>query len=154
MRSIRDVTVKNINGFIEDINKVPGEGSWSLLQFDDPDSARGGGEGFPHVVFEGRPHREVPLFEAADFCPRGTTALIDAMCLTIQRTRERIASLPEASRPAVMIVVMTDGLENASRAFTGAQLREMVAQMQAAPHGWEFVYLGANQDAFAEAGKY
>src|SRR5262249_48619218 len=58
-----------------------------------------------------------------------------------------------AGRPNVMVVVMTDGLENASREFTSARLREMIAEAQSV-HGWEFLYLGANQDAFAEAGKY
>ena len=53
----------------------------------------------------------------------------------------------------VMVVVMTDGLENASREFSSASLREMIAEAQSL-HGWEFLYLGANQDAFSEAGKY
>jgi len=153
MRSIRDATVQGINAFIEDVNKVPGEGVWTLVQFDDPDSARGAREPFPHVVFENVSSIHVPRFEAADFKPRGSTALVDAVCLTVQKVKTRVLAVPEEYRPKVMVVIMTDGMENASREFTSAQLREMLAEAQSA-HGWEVLYLGANQDAFAEAGKY
>src|SRR5262249_33726049 len=95
----------------------------------------------------------VPRLELADFKPRGSTALVDAVCTTIGRIKARVLAVPEAYRPKVMLVIMTDGLENASREFTSAQLREMVAEAQSV-HGWEVLYLGANQDAFAEAGKY
>jgi len=153
MRSIRDATVKGVNSFMDDVNKVPGEGVWSLVQFDDHDSARGAREGFPHVVFENVSSTQLPRLEPADFEPRGSTALVDAVCLTIGRIMTRVLGVAEADRPKVMVVVMTDGLENASREFTSARLREMAAEAQSL-HGWEFLYLGANQDAFSEAGKY
>jgi hypothetical protein len=153
MSSIKEATVKGINAFMDDVNKVPGEGVWSLVQFDDPDSARGAKERFPHVVFENVSSAHLPRLEPADFKPRGSTALVDAVCLTIGTITTRVLAVPEADRPKVMVVVMTDGLENASREFTSARLREMVAEAQSV-HGWEFLYLGANQDAFSEAGKY
>jgi hypothetical protein len=153
MKSIREATVAGINKFIDEMNRVPGEGIWSLAQFDDPDSARGARESFPHIVFQDRADSEVPRFEVADFMPRGRTALIDAVCFTVQKLSARILPLPEADRPRVMVVIMTDGLENASREFSSARMRELIAEAQGV-HGWEFIYLGANQDAFAEAGKF
>lgn len=153
MNSIREATVKGVNAFMDDVNRVPGEGVWSLVQFDDHDSAKGAREQFPHVVFENVNSSRLPRLEPADFKPRGSTALVDAVCLTINRISARVQAVPEADRPKVMVVVMTDGLENASRQFTSARLRELVAEAQSV-YGWEFLYLGANQDAFSEAGKY
>jgi hypothetical protein len=152
MASIREAAVRGVNDFIAEVQKTPGEGFWTLLQFDDHDSARGAREAFPHVVFERVPDARVPRLEAQDFLPRGSTALVDAVCLTVQRTRERWLAAPEHLRPRVMIVVMTDGQENASREYSSAKLRELTAAAQA-EHGWSFVFLGANQDAFAESGK-
>ncbi|MFO0842979.1 MAG: vWA domain-containing protein [Gemmataceae bacterium] len=152
MASIREAAVRGVNGFIDEVQKEPGEGYWTLVQFDDHDSARGAAEAFPHVVFDRVPDARVPRLEVHSFVPRGSTALNDAVCLTVTRARERWLTIPEHLRPRVMVVVMTDGLENASRQFSGAQLRHLTAEVQA-QHGWSFVFLGANQDAFAESAK-
>lgn len=152
MASIREAAVRGVNDFINEVQKEPGHGFWTLVQFDDHDSARGAGEAFPHVVFDQAPDERVPRLEAGDFVPRGSTALIDAVCLTVLKARDRWLALPGPRRPRVMVVVMTDGLENASREYTSARLRELTAEAQAL-HGWSFVFLGANQDAFAESGK-
>lgn len=150
MASIRESTVQGINTFISDVQKVPGEGYWTLVLFDDYPSANGAGESFPNVVFEKRPDREMKDFNLVDFVPRGGTALIDAVCVTIQRIKDRWLSLPEIQRSKIMIVIMTDGQENASRNFSRDAMRQLTAEVQA-KYGWEFMYLGANQDAFAEA---
>ena len=50
-----------------------------------------------------------------------------------------------------MFVVITDGQENASHKFTKSQVKEMINH-QGEKYNWQFIYLGANQDAFAEAG--
>lgn len=152
MGSIREAAARGVNDFIEEVQRTPGEGFWTLLQFDDHDSARGAGEAFPHVVFDRVPDARVPRLEAQDFVPRGSTALVDAVCLTVIRARDRWLAVPEHLRPRVMVVVMTDGQENASREYTSARLRELTAEAQSR-HGWSFVFLGANQDAFAESGK-
>jgi hypothetical protein len=152
MASIREAAVRGVNDFINEVQRAPGEGFWTLLQFDDPDSARGAGEAFPHVVFDRVPDDRVPRLEPRDFVPPGTTALIDAVCLTVTRARERWLAVPEHLRPRVMVVVMTDGQESACREFTNARLRELTAEAQS-KHDWSFVFLGANQDAFAESDK-
>src|SRR5437588_6465110 len=88
MQSIRSATVQGVNDFIRSVNEVPGEGAWTLLQFDDPDSARGADEEFPHCIFGHAPSAQVPLLEPKDFVPRGRTALVDAVCTTLLRLRE------------------------------------------------------------------
>lgn len=69
----------------------------------------------------------------------------------INETGKRLAAMDEAERPGlVMMVVMTDGQENASSEFTKNQIAEMVKHQQKT-YNWQFTFLGTNQDAFAEA---
>lgn len=84
--------------------------------------------------------------------PRGCTPLLDALGKTIASTGARLAALPEPDRPArVLFMVITDGYENASREFKRADIKAMV-ERQTHDYAWDFMYLGANVDAFAEAG--
>lgn len=152
MGSIREATVKGINQLIEDTQKIPGEGTWTLIQFDDHASAKGAGESFPHVVFEQVPDRRMPRLEVQSYLPRGGTALVDAVCASIERMKEKVLSSLDPSKERVMLVIVTDGQENASREYTSERLRELTAECQS-KYGWQFIYLGANQDEFAEAGK-
>ncbi len=154
MGAIRNATIKGFNDFVTEQKKIPGDGCWSLLQFDDPASARGAGEAFPNVVVDQKPQDAVPALTRETFVPRGNTALIDAVCLTIDAIGRRLADTPEHLRPAkVLVVIMTDGQENSSREFSRDDLNERIAH-QRAKYSWQFVFLGANQDAIAEAGKY
>jgi hypothetical protein len=70
----------------------------------------------------------------------------------INETGERLAKMAEANRPGLVIfVVMTDSEENSSKEFSKARIKEMI-QHQQGNYNWHFTCLGANQDAFAEAG--
>ena len=85
------------------------------------------------------------------FQPRGSTALLDAIGRTIDATGVRLAALPEAERPdKVMVVIITDGEENASVQYTRAQIFSMITLQQDVYH-WSFLFLAANQDAIAAA---
>lgn len=89
--------------------------------------------------------REIPEYVLV---PRGMTALYDAVGRTITSLGARLAAMPEDDRPGkVMFVIVTDGLENASKEFTGLRVKDLVDR-QTNDYQWEFVYLGANQDAF------
>jgi uncharacterized protein YegL len=79
--------------------------------------------------------------------PGGGTALNDAIGMKIDSFGRQLAILPEAERPSqVIFAIVTDGEENSSRLFTASQVKAKV-QHQADVYGWNFVYLGANQDA-------
>lgn len=83
--------------------------------------------------------------------PRGSTALYDAIGLAVNDFGGRLASLPEHSRPSkVLVVIVTDGQENASREYTIAQVRDLI-NVQSEAYNWAFVFLGANQDAVLTA---
>jgi uncharacterized protein YegL len=86
--------------------------------------------------------------------PRGGTALLDAMGKTINAVGDRLKDTKEENRPSkVVVVIITDGLENSSREFSKDQVFKMV-ETQTNIYKWEFVYLGANQDAIQVAGQY
>ena len=77
-----------------------------------------------------------------DASPRGMTPLLDAMV--------RIISLAEGDNPdKAVIVVMTDGQENASREVTREGVKAALDRVKA--KGWEVVFLGANFDNLADA---
>jgi hypothetical protein len=85
--------------------------------------------------------------------PRGMTALLDAVGKTINRLGERFRSLPDHERPGkILIFVITDGFENCSREFTKQAIKDMIKHQEEI-YQWQFIYLGANQDAFEEGQK-
>ena len=105
------------------------------------------------TVFERKPIAQV---EDQDLKlePRGSTALNDALGNTINLVGQSLAALDEAERPGLVIVVtVTDGGENASIEYTSEQVNKMV-KTQTDDYSWQFVYLGANQDAFAVGNTY
>lgn len=97
-------------------------------------------------------YREIyhgPIAKAPKYTiePLGGTALHDAVGRTINSLGIELAAMPESERPdKIMVVIITDGEENSSREFSGDQVRQMV-QHQTEKYGWNFDYLGANQDA-------
>lgn len=139
MQQIRSDAEGGVNAFLQGQAKEPGEALLTLVQFDTE---------YEFV------HRGVPIQQAPHYklVPRGRTALLDAVGRAINETGERLAKMPEQDRPGLVVfVVMTDGLENSSREFSKAQVKEMIERQQR-QYNWHFTFLGANQDAFAEAG--
>jgi len=83
--------------------------------------------------------------------PRGNTALLDAIGRTIDYIGRELAATPQHERPSkVIIAILTDGEENSSRFFTMAEINQRITH-QTAQYQWEFLFLGANQDAIATA---
>ena len=79
--------------------------------------------------------------------PRGTTALLDSVARIVLDAGKRLAALPEDQRPGTVIVgIMTDGLENASREWSHPQVKQLI-ETQTRDYQWQFLYLGADQDA-------
>ena len=94
---------------------------------------------------------EVPEMTANDYQVRGSTALIDAIGKTIRH----IANIHKYARKEdvpenTIFVIITDGMENASREFTSDKVKTMV-EHEKQKYGWEFIFLGANIDAVETA---
>ena len=141
MDSVKSDTIGGFNSFLKGQKEVPGEATISLVQFDD----------IYEVVYEGKRLRDAPLLTERTFVPRGTTALLDAIGRTINGTGKRLSAMTEAERPEkVIFVILTDGYENASREFKVEQINDMIRH-QRDVYAWEFVFIGANQDAITSA---
>jgi len=99
------------------------------------------------------PVSEVPLLNETSYLPSGGTALLDAIGMTIDGLGKRIAETPESERPdKVIVAIMTDGEENSSRLFNWVQISDKIRH-QTDVYKWEFLFMGANQDAIETASK-
>ena len=139
MQSCRTDAEGGVNAFIEEQKKHPGECAFSLVEFDTE----------YNFVHKAKPVAEVPPYTLV---PRGGTALLDAVGRAINETGERLAAMKEEDRPSLVVfVIVTDGEENESKEFSRSQIKAMIERQQK-DYNWQFTFLGANQDAFAEAG--
>jgi uncharacterized protein YegL len=142
MSSMRNDVIGGYESFVKKQREERGDCVFSLVQFDDQYET---------------PFTAVPIQHVSpklDYSPRGSTALRDAIGRTINAVGERLRRLKERDRPSkVIIVVMTDGEENASHEFTQPQIKDMVKH-QSDQYQWEFLFLGANIDSFHVAGSY
>ena len=146
MWPLRNETIGGFNTFIEDQRKTPGCCTITLTQFNTEF----------RIVHKGVDVSSVPPLTPETYSPGGMTALLDAIAKTIQETGARLEAMPEADRPArVIVVVTTDGEENSSREFSGTDGRSKVMAMikeQTERYNWQFIFLGANQDAIQAGG--
>ena len=76
-----------------------------------------------------------------DYCPTGCTPLFDAMGESLTALHERIKDDENATG---VVTVITDGLENASRKWSGEALRKLIEQLK--EEGWTFSYMGSCHD--------
>lgn len=151
MASRRQETIDGFNTFIEEQKKVDGRATVSLVQFDNEfeDTER-----YDAMAFQGMDLHNVPRLMPNKFVPRGATALRDAIGLTVDNVGRRLSSMAEHERPSkVLIVIMSDGMENASKTYSQGRLRGMVTHQQDA-YSWNFVFIGTNQDSVLTAGSY
>ena len=139
MDSIKDDMVNGLKAFIKDQKKGPGECKVTLIQFDSTAY---------EVLFTATPIKEVKDIKLE---PRGCTPLLDSVGRAITEAGSRFEALSESERPEfVIVMIITDGYENASREYNRQQINDMIKH-QIEKYNWNFTYLGANQDAFAEA---
>jgi hypothetical protein len=151
MSTVKPAMEEVLNGYITAQKTEPGECRVTLVQFDDR----------YETVFKNLPIGEV---RPITLSPRGGTALLDAIGQTIDEVGAELAAMPESERPSkVLFVVTTDGCENQSTKYLPAvpamgslalpkasKVNEMVSH-QRDVYKWEFVFLGADQDAIATA---
>lgn len=142
MRGLERDTIGGYNGMMDKQKKEEGQANITTVLFDDQ--------------YE-KIHDRVPLDQVSElteeqYYVRGCTALLDAIGRTIHDMALIQKHLPDGEKAEkVIFVITTDGLENASRQYSRAKIKEMIRHEQE-KYGWEFLFLGANMDAVAEAG--
>jgi uncharacterized protein YegL len=137
MSSIRNDMVGGLDELLRTHAKEPGLLTVDVVTFDDR--------------IEVTHHFAQPNDVHIELVPRGSTALHDAMGFAINGFGAALAGLPEHARPGnVQVIIVTDGEENASREYTADTVRELVKQ-QTEQYKWDFLFLGADQDAVLTA---
>lgn len=143
MQGLEADTIGGFNAMLEKQKKEPGQAYVSTLLFDDQ----------TQVIHDRVPLDRVKPMTEKDYYVRGCTALLDAVGGAIHH----IGNIHKYARPQdvpehTLVVITTDGMENASRRYSLPQVKRMI-QRQKERYGWEFIFLGANIDAVEAAGQ-
>lgn len=143
MQSIASDVIGGFNQFLAAQQSDGSDARVTLVQFDSQDPQE--------VVVAGAPISEVVPLSEATFVPRAGTPLLDATGRLISRISANEAGRVSAGLPAedILFVSITDGEENESNEFSLEQVRELIAAKSKA--GWNFVFLSAALDAYADA---
>ncbi len=141
MQDMVEPAIAGFNQFLREQREAPGDARLSLILFDDQ----------YEVPCNRLPLDEVPELDTTTYVPRAMTALLDAIGRTINEIDQKLQGMLEAERPGkIMVAIFTDGLENASREFSLDRINSLIREKRE-EHGWEFLFLAANQDAIATA---
>lgn len=140
MASIADDVVGGFNTFLAEQRTQPGRAAVTLAQFDGQDPFE--------LLVDGVPLAEVTELARRAYQPRGNTPLYDAVAQMLARVDARASDEPDEDQ---VVVIITDGLENASREHTRDSVLSMIDDRKR--RGWSFVFLAADQDAFEAGGR-
>ena len=144
MSGLEADTIGGFNSMIEKQRKEEGECYVSTVLFDHE----------RNVLHDRVKLSEIKPMTDKDYTVRGTTALIDAIGCAIHH----IGNVHKYARPEdvpanTMFVIITDGMENASRKYSSDDVKKKI-ERQKEKYGWEFIFIGANIDAVETAARY
>lgn len=144
MAGLEKDTIGGFNSLIEKQRKESGTAVVSTVLFDNESE----------VIHDRLPLESIPPMTDKEYYVRGCTALLDAVGGVIHHIGNvhkyaRREDVPDKT----LFVITTDGMENASRRYDYERVRKMI-QRQKERYGWEFIFLGANIDATAEAKRF
>ena len=144
MSGLEKDTIGGFNSMIEKQKREDGQALVSTVLFDNESV----------VIHDRLPLDRVPPLTEREYYTRGCTALLDAVGGAIHHIGNihkyaRKEDVPEKT----LFIITTDGYENASRRYDYEKVRHMI-QHEKEKYGWEFLFLGANIDAAAEAKRF
>lgn len=139
MQSIKKQAIDSVNETIQTIRSAQTkheeqEHYVSLITFNDN----------VKTIYDCVPVSEVTELTSETYQPACCTALYDSMGLSVNALRKKVAEVDK-----VLVTVVTDGYENASKEYSGKAIKVLVDELKA--KGWVFAYIGANQDVEAVA---
>lgn len=144
MRGLENDTIGGFNAMLDKQKKQAGEAHVTTVLFDDR----------YEMIHNRFSLTQVKPLTDKDYYVRGCTALLDAVGRTVHQMAMTQKYLPEEEKAEkVIFVITTDGLENSSREYSAERVKKMI-EHEKEKYGWEFLFLGANMDAVAEAGKF
>ena len=143
MHGLEDDTVGGFNSTLKRQKELEGECLVSTVMFNTRS----------RVIHDRVNIRDIKEMTSADYCPSGSTALIDALGDSIRHIKMVHKYIREEDVPSkTMFVITTDGMENASHKYSLSQVKSMIEDVK--KEGWEFVFLAANIDAQGTAMGY
>ena len=142
MNTMKDEAISGFNEFLESQKKLSEKTRMTFVMFNSQ----------IHKLLDGERLEYVKPLTSQTYNPGGMTALFDAMGETIAMVKQRRKRLKKEKREKTRVVflVITDGYENSSRIYTASDLKKTINKLEE-KHRWEFIYLGANQDAILTA---
>lgn len=137
MAGLEKSTIDGFNDMMAKQKEMPGTALVSTVLFDDE----------AVVIHDRIDLNLIPPLTAEDYYVRGCTALLDAVGGAVHHIGNVHKYARSEDVPGqTLFVITTDGLENASRYYSGPKVKSMV-ERQTKKYGWEFLFLGANIDA-------
>lgn len=141
MGGLESDTIGGFNSMLNKQKKEDGRAYVSTVLFDHE----------TEVLHDRVPIEKVPELTDKDYTVRGCTALLDAIGSAIHH----IGNVHKYARPEdvpehTMFVIITDGMENASKRYSGREIKRKI-EKEKSKYGWEFLFIGANIDAIATA---
>ena len=130
MRGSERDTINGFNAFIEKQAVKKQNIRVTTILFDDK----------YQVLYSRKPISEVEALTEKEYYVRGCTALLDSIGKTVNSYKNEVGS--------TMCIITSDGYENASREYDRDQIRRIIESC-----GWEFVFIGADIDSYAEASR-
>ena len=139
MARIADDIIGGFNTFLGEQRKQEGGGRVTLVQFNGQDPFE--------VLIDSENLETVPDLDPARYTPRGNTPLYDATGRMIAKIDTEIGARADAGMPIEdqIVVVVTDGHENASREFSAKMISDLIEARRG--RAWVFVFLGADEMA-------
>lgn len=135
-----------LNDFLAEQAKQPGECLVTLVQFNSSNPYR--------VIFNRVPAEDAPKIGRDNYVCTGMTPMRECICRGIDRLGAAISQIAEHDRPdKVIVVIITDGMENASGIeFTAAEVNRRVTHQEEV-YSWQFIFLGKNICSAKEGAK-
>ena len=136
MSSIMDDSIGGFNTFLKQQKELPDEATITIALFDDR----------YELLYNNVNIKEAKELTSKEWYPRGMTALFDAIGKTINTEKENFLKLGDEKPDKVLVCIVTDGLENASKEFNRENIKNLIGDCE--KENWNFIYLAANQNAF------
>lgn len=144
MNGLEKVTIGGFNSMLAKQKEVEGDVLVSTVLFDDK----------CEVLHDRLSIQKINPMTDKEYYVRGCTALLDAVGGAVHHIGNVHKYAREEDRPSkTLFVIITDGMENSSKYYTYAKVKQMIERQQER-YGWEFMFLGANMDAIGEARRF
>lgn len=144
MSGLESDTIGGYNAMLNKQQKERGEAIVTTVLFDN----------HYEIIHDRTNLKEIKSLTEKEYFVGGTTALLDAVGITINKIVNATKNTKREYQPdKVMFVIITDGMENASREYDYKRIKAMI-EKQKEKYNWEFIFLGANIDAVETAARF